>query len=339
MSWFLLSRYCGKHCNDNDIMRLVAENERGRARVELTTATRVVLLTALCFMGSLLGQQAAFRSGTMPLIWPPAGIALAAILLFGFRFWPGAMLGALIFSLMDGMPAGSLIIGTALGSTVGAVGSAYLLKKVVGFDNRLDRTRDVVGFFGVACLLGASVNAVFGLVSGTLGMGLGIRQGFSALIEWWVPNVLAALVVTPVLLAWGSRSRLRWDAHLTLEAVVCGVGLLVATLISFYAGVEAGSQGYPLEYVPFPFLVWAALRFGQRGATTGTLLVSALAFHSQLSGRGPFAPGSGREGLMLMGSYIGLVAVTNLLLAAGCGGAAASRDGPRGERESAAGGG
>ena len=68
-------------------------------------------------------------------------------------------------------------------------------------------------------------------------------------------------------------------------AVVCGVGLVIGTLISFDSWFVYGVQNYPLAYLPFPFLVWGSLRFGQRGATTGTLLVSALAIHSLLGAR------------------------------------------------------
>ena len=86
--------------------------------------------------------------------------------------------------------------------------------------------------------------------------------------------------------------------------------------------VRYGIQNYPLAYLPFPFLVWGALRFGQRGATTGTLLVSVLAIHSLLRGRGPFVTSTEADSLMLIGSYIGVLAVTNMLLAA----AAAERE-------------
>src|SRR5439155_8038405 len=97
---------------------------------------------------------------------------------------------------------------------------------------------------------------------------------------------------------------------------ICGVGLIGGTLISFNSWFVYGIQNYPLAYLPFPFLVWGALRFGQRGATTGTLLVSAVAIYSLLQKRGPFVAGSEKESLMLIGSYIGILAVTNMLLAA-----------------------
>src|SRR5438552_14718194 len=86
----------------------------------LTTLTRVVILTAFYFVGGLLGKEASFLSSSIALVWPPAGIALAAILLFGYRFWPGVAFGAILFSLMDGVPLGFFTLGTAIGNTMGA---------------------------------------------------------------------------------------------------------------------------------------------------------------------------------------------------------------------------
>src|SRR5450631_3730397 len=86
----------------------------------LTTFTRVVVLIALYFIGGLIGKETTFLSGSVALVWPPAGIALAAILLFGYRFWPGVALGAVLFSSMNGMPMGFFPFGTALGNTMGA---------------------------------------------------------------------------------------------------------------------------------------------------------------------------------------------------------------------------
>ena len=88
------------------------------------------------------------------------------------------------------------------------------------------------------------------------------------------------------------------------------------TLISFDTWFVYGMQQYPLAYLPYPFLAWSALRFGPRGAATGTLLVAALAIYSLLEKRGPFLTGNEADSLRLMGSYIGIVAVSNLLLAA-----------------------
>ena len=282
----------------------------------LTTFTRVVVLIALYFIGGLIGKETSFLSGSVALVWPPAGIALAAILLFGYRFWPGVALGAVLFSFMNGVPFGFFTLGTAIGNTMGAIVCAYLLERFIAFDNAMERTRDVTGYIGLACFLGTTVNALFNVVSLAYSGAVAWDNLFSATLVWWVPNALAGLVVAPFIITWATPSAIRWDARLIVEAVICGAGLVGGTLISFNSWFVYGIQNYPLAYLPFPFLVWGALRFGQRGATTGTLLVSALAIHSLLRGIGPFVTNTEKDSLMLIGSYIGILAVTNMLLAA-----------------------
>jgi PAS domain S-box-containing protein len=306
-------------------------NLKLKSRPGLTTLTRVVILIALYFLGGLFGKQASFLSGSIALVWPPAGIALAAILLFGYRFWPGVALGAVLFSFMNGLPLGFFTFGTALGNTMGAIVCTFLLKRIIRFDNALERTRDVAGYIGLACFLGTSVNAAFNVVSLAYAGTVSWSDLFPTILEWWVPNALAGLVVAPFLITWATPSALRWYPRLVVEAAVCATGLVAGTLISFHSWFVSGIQNYPLAYLPFPFLVWGALRFGQRGAATGTLLVSVLAIHSLLGGRGPFLANSERESLMLIGSYIAVLAVTNMLLAAA---AAERRQAERAMRES-----
>jgi PAS domain S-box-containing protein len=278
--------------------------------------TRVVILTAFYFVGGLIGKQASFLSGSVALVWPPAGISLAAILLFGYRFWPGVALGAVLFSTIDGVPFGFFTLGTAIGNTVGAVVCAFLLKSLIQFDNSMERTRDVTIYVGLACFLGTTVNAAFNVVGLAYSHAVPWDHMFSEVLTWWVPNVLAGLVIAPFIITWATPSSIRWPPRLIIEAALCGIGLVAGTLISFDSWFVYGIQNYPLAYLPFPFLVWGALRFGQRGATTGTLLVTALAIFSLVKGRGPFVAPSERDSLMLIGSYIGILAVTNMLLAA-----------------------
>lgn len=277
---------------------------------------RVTCVIALYFLGGLLGKEGSFMSGNVALVWPPAGIALAAIILFGYRFWPWVAVGAILFSIMDGRPFGFFTLGTAIGNSVGAIVCAYLLERFVNFRSSMERVRDVTGLVCLACLLGTTVNAAFNVVSLIYAEVVGWEELFPRLIEWWVPNAMAGLVVAPFLLSWASRSSVAWRWPLILEAALCSAGLAAGTLISFNSWYVQGIQNYPLAYLPYPFLVWGALRFGQRGATTGTLLVSAVAMYQLLQGRGPFLAPTEKESLMLIGSYIGILAITNMFLAA-----------------------
>jgi len=283
----------------------------------LTIFTRIVMLVGLYFLGGLLGKEGTFLSGRVVLVWPPAGIALAAILLFGYRFWPGVAVGAVLFACINGTPLGLFTLGTAVGNTMGAIVCTFLLRQISGFSNSMERTRDVTTYVALACFLGTTVNAAFNVVGLIYSGGASWDDLFNETLAWWVPNALAALVVAPFIITWASPSSRKWNHRLVFEAICCGVGLVGGTMLSFNSWLAQGIQNYPLAYLPFPFLVWGALRFGPRGATAGTLLVTGLAVYSLLRGMGPFVANTEKESLMLIGSYIGILAVTNLLLAAG----------------------
>jgi len=273
------------------------------------------MLTALYFLGGLLGKKISFLAHSQALVWPPSGIALAAILLFGYRFWPGIALGAVLFSFTYGVPFGFFTFGTAVGNTIGAIVCVFLLKRFVNFDNAIERTRDGAGFVLLACGLGTTVNALFNVVSLVYDKQTLPDAMFPTMLEWWVPNALAALVVTPVIITWAVPSSVRLNFWRAGEAVLCAAGLVGGTLISFDTWFVYGIREYPLAYLPYPFLAWGALRFGPRGAATGTLLVATLAIYSLLQKRGPFVTGSEADSLRLVGSYIAIVAISNLLLA------------------------
>jgi PAS domain S-box-containing protein len=258
-------------------------------------------------------------AGQATLVWSPAGIALAGILLFGYRFWPGIALGSFIFSLVQGLPFGFFMLGMAAGNSLGAVICAYLLQRFVGFDSALERTRDAAAYLLLACGLGTTVNALFIVMGLVYDHKISQDMMFASFITWWVPNALAVLVVTPVIITWAVPSSVRLNFWRSLEAGICAIGLIFGTLISFDTWYVYGLQEYPLAYLPYPFLVWFALRFGSRGAALGTLLVAVLATHSLLLGRGPFFTHNLADSLRFVGSYIAIIAASNLLLAAAAG--------------------
>ena len=152
----------------------------------LKLVTRVVILIAFYFVGGLLGRESSFNSGTVALVWPPSGIALAAILLFGYRFWPGVALGALLFAFWSGSPVGFFTFGTAIGNTVGALICAFLLERFIKFRGSMERVRDVAGFVALACLIGTSVNALFNRDVPACGTRWTAPRSFPAWLRWLV---------------------------------------------------------------------------------------------------------------------------------------------------------
>ncbi len=284
-------------------------------RKGLSIPARVLLLIAFYFLGGLLGKYAAFRDGDIALVWPPAGIAIAAVLLFGYRFVPGVALGAMLFSLMNGKPFGFFTFATAIGNSVAAMVCAYLLRSTDRFRISFERVRDVAAFVVLAAVLGTTINALFNVASIYLFRPSDWDFG-AEFLQWWVPNALGALLVTPLLLTWSRFRFEKWTGTRYLEALFCWGGLILGTWISFESWYVYGIARYPLAYLPYPFLVWVALRFGIRGATLATFVVSGASIHAMLQNRGPFVVGTVREELFLIGTYIAELAVANLFLAA-----------------------
>ena len=276
---------------------------------------RLLVLTSLYVLAGMGGRFSAEFTNGYALIWPPAGIALAGILLYGYGYWPAIAAGSLLFAWLNHVPPGFFMGATVLGNTIGAMTCAFLLRTFVKFDNAMSRTIDAAAYVLFACGLGTTVNALFNAV-GLLNDGrITSETLFEHVVEWWVPNALAALVVTPVLITWCVPSPLKLKFWRYFEALLCAAGLIGGTLIAFHTWFVYGLQEYPLAFLPCPFLVWSALRFGPRGAATGTLLVAGLAIYSFFEGRGPFFTGNQGDGLRLLGSYIAIVAASNLLLA------------------------
>ena len=269
-------------------------------------------------LGGFLGRHTAALSGASALDWLPAGIALAGMLVFGFRFWPAIALGTLVFSIVRGVPFGFFMLATAAGNTLGAALCAFLLR-LAKFENSLERTRDALAYLLLAGGLATAINTLFNLAGLWFDHTISSAATAPAFLAWCVPNALALLVVTPFIITWFAPSSVRLNFWRGVEAGVCVAGLTGGTLVAFDTWFVHGLPEFPLAYLPAPFLAWGAVRFGSRGAAAGTLLVAGLALYSLQAGRGPFLTGNPAGNLRLVGGYLIVVAAANLLLAAAAG--------------------
>ena len=126
---------------------------------------------------------------------------------------------------------------------------------------------------------------------------------------WWVGDALGALVVAPLLTTWIAGGHLRTGARRAAEAGSLAATLALGTLFVFgppMPGVEPLQQPYLL----LPPLIWAALRFGPRGASASTFIVAALAIALTAAGHGPFAGARLRESLVRLQVFMAFDAAT-----------------------------
>jgi|GEM_PF-1484492 len=274
---------------------------------------QLVILAAVYFAVAKMGLSLASFRGIVTLVWPPTGVALAVLLLFGYRLWPGIALGALLVNLSAG--ASLAAVGIALGNTLEAVVGAFLLNRV-GLRYTLERLRDALSMVFLGAMVSPTISAAIGAASLGLTGAMAWANYGSVWWVWWLGDAMGALVVAPVLLTWSRQPRLA----LPLRQVVEAVGLLAALVIAgeFVFGGFYISQvaNYPLAYIIFPFVIWAAFRFGQRGAVTATLVVASLAVWGTAQGVGPFVQGTIEASLLLFHGFVSTMAITAMLLAA-----------------------
>jgi signal transduction histidine kinase len=283
-----------------------------KARRWTRDALGIILLFAIYVATAWLGLRMDAVAGFATLVWPPTGISLAALLLFGRRLWPGVFLGALCANLLAGA-ALPVALGIAAGNAGEALVGSWLLSDVAGFHTRLERVRDVV-YLLLAGAVSTALSAGVGVLSLRLGGTIGPGLTWPALRAWWLGDLLGDLVVAPVLLVWISRPplarrRLLAGEALLLAAAIVGVGIVV---FARAPGRAALLQG---PYMVFPVLLWAAVRFAQYGAASGMLLLSAVAIACTARGQGPYVRETLAESLLFLQTFLGVVAATALTVA------------------------
>ena len=260
------------------------------------------------FVAGKLGLRLAFAHPSATPVWPPTGIALVALLTFGYEIAPAIFVGAFFVNLTtQGTALTSL--GIALGNTLEGVVGAYLVTRYARGRHALERAPDIFRFAVLAALVSTIVSPTFGLTSLALA-GFAPWSGYwSIWATWWLGAVGGNLVVAPLLLLWLAHPRIKWTSRQWLEAAALVAGLLVAARLVF-GGVVAS------ETLCVVLFIWAAYRFGQREAATAIALVSGVAIWQTLHGSGPFARESPNESLLLLQAFMGAASVTSLILAA-----------------------
>ncbi|MFI6564980.1 MASE1 domain-containing protein [Streptomyces sp. NPDC050534] len=271
-------------------------------------ALQTLVVAACYYTAGRLGllRQLVVEHAVVTPIWPPTGVAVACLLLFGLRAWPGIALGALfvVMSISSLQPA---VIGTLVGNTAAPVCAYYLLRKA-GFRTDLARLRDgfALVFLGAftATLISATVGAGLLVLTGKLA-----SDGFWVVWSaWWAGDAMGVLIVTPVLLVlYEARGRLR--APRWKEAV--GLALAALLVVPF-----ASHSDVSMLFLVYPLLIWAALRFQLAGSMLCALFASVMATVAATDEVGPFARMTRIEVMIKLQAFNGTMALTALLLSA-----------------------
>jgi integral membrane sensor domain MASE1 len=279
-----------------------------RGREGVVYAVQVAGVAAAYTVAGKLGLDLAHETRSVTAIWAPTGIALAALLLGGFRLWPGVALGALLTNVDTGVPAVT-VLGITCGNTLEAVAGAYLLRRVAGFKPSLRRVRDVLWLIVFGAIVSTMVSATIGVASLLVGDVIAWRHVPSVWRTWWLGDMGGDLIVAPALLIAATHWPFNRAPGRALEALTLVVALAGASVLVF-------SQDTNVVYVVFPFLIWAALRFWQPGAAAGSLVVAGIAVAFTANGQGPFAASGPDDRLLLAQTFVAVAGTSALLLAA-----------------------
>jgi integral membrane sensor domain MASE1 len=254
-----------------------------------------------------VGLDLAFATSSVTAVWPPAGIALAALVLWGPSVWPGVALGAFLANAWTGVPLVT-VLGITCGNTLEGIVGAHLLR-MASFRISLERVRDVLALVVLAAVASTVIAATIGVGSLVIGDEVSIGHFGSVWRVWWLGDMGGDLLVAPLLMAAAAY----WPFHdlpgRPAEAIVLAGAVVGSSVYVF-------SRTTNLAYLVFPLLVWGALRFWQVGAAAASLAVVTIAVYYTANGDGPFIRSNPDDSLLLAQTFFGVAGVTVLVLAA-----------------------
>lgn len=265
----------------------------------------------LYYLSGKLGLSLAFVHSNATAVWPPTGLALAALLVLGRRLWPAVFVGAFLVNVTT---AGSWAtsLGIAAGNTLEAVAGCWLVERFARGIRAFEQPHTVILYL----LVGSCSTAI----SATVGVGALCLGGLARWSEfdhiwltWWLGNFVSHMVIAPLLVLWATQP-LRLRARQNLEgAFLLLITAVVATLV--YANPFL-PKNKPLTYLTLPPLLWVAFRFGPHGAAAAAFLLSAIAIYGTLHGFSSFATQDPNHSLLLLQAFIATAATIALVLAA-----------------------
>ncbi|HEY7679392.1 MAG TPA: MASE1 domain-containing protein [Terriglobia bacterium] len=277
-------------------------------------AVLVAVAGAHVYSGTLALRLALVPPSSTP-IWPPAGIALAAFLLFGFRVWPAVFAGALMLNLTT---VGSVLTanGIAIGNTAAALVGAYLVERYAGGMAVFRKTSTVFRFALLAGMVSTTIGATIGATCLAAAGFVEWSHYLPLWLTWWLGDMAGNVIVAPILLIGFVGPRSRWNRHKLLEALALALYLFLVGITAFGELFLPETRNYPLEFLCIPFLIWAAFRLGQMEAALALLLLSGISIWSTLQGYGPFVRKTPGESLLLLQAFMGVVGVMTHSMAA-----------------------
>jgi PAS domain S-box-containing protein len=272
-----------------------------------------VLLVFVYFLTGKLSEHLTFLNSNWSALWIPAGIALSAFLVLGYRIWPAILVGSFLVDVTASVSIG-MAIGIAVANTLEALVGAYLVNRFARGSRAFSRPQDVFRFTVFAGFLATALGA-------TLGTTLLCQQGLARWPEfgatwlaWWAGDAVSVLVLTPFLVLLIANPHHPLDLNERLEVLALSLGVIVVCLTVFGPPSHSWNNGDSLAFLCIPFSIWAAFRFCQLEAAGVNLLLCGMVVWGSLHGYGPFT--NSKHAPFFLETYIAVLASMTMAVAA-----------------------
>jgi PAS domain S-box-containing protein len=277
----------------------------------------------LCMIAYVLGAVACVAvsvpTGNNSPVWLPTGIALAAVLRYGRPMLPAVALGALLVNLylLARWPGfGVRSVAAAMAIAAGNTLAAAIAGRLVRHGERTLRRDSPLVVYGY--VLVAVVAGMVGAAPGSLALVAAGQEQWDRVLRvvtlWWLGNVMAMLLVTPLISAWSARAAMRHLRAPRLAALLAGtLALTVLATIAVFRVAPEPLQAYG-AFLLLGFVIGAAYAFGAPGGSAAAAIVAAGAVAATLGGTGPFATRGQFLSMLGLAMYLALVAIAAMLV-------------------------
>ncbi len=276
---------------------------------------KIALVAAVYFASAKFGLSFAFGVRQVSVVWPPTGIAIAVLLLFGPKFWPGILIGAFASNITT-METVSTALAISIGNTLEGIFANYLLSRF-NFDKSFHKVSDIIKFDVLAAGVATLVSATIGTI--TLGFGGTISWliFWPTWLTWWLGDATGAIIYAPLILSLPHLKHIKFDIFKILEGMGLLSSTIIVSLLVFTSYLSMVFMPYPIQYIIFPLMIWAALSFGIPGTTWTTFILSIISILGFEAGGGHFATLENSDvALTLLQVLVSTFSVTSMVLAA-----------------------
>ena len=273
-----------------------------------------LVFVAYCVVGKLGQVLPLLSSARIGPVMSASGVALAALLLFGYKVWPGIASAALFLALLVPLPPAAAV-GQGIGATAAALIGNFLLRRVVNFNPSMLRLRDALGLIAFGAFGSSVVSASIGTSVLYTVHGRGWSGFGKAWVIYWLGDSIGVLLLTPLLLSLFNLRRSTFRAR--IPELVALLMFLAASCFIVIGGLPLITvRLHFLAFAVLPFVIWAAIRFGLSGVTLSTFIIAAIAMVETAHGSGPFAQNTPFLNAILLDMLFAVLSVSGFTLAA-----------------------